>query len=324
MLDPAMRALSRRHDPGLRRPDLWGRPQGWAKFDLQQVPDLGFSVETGEGAAEVNALRPFSGLPIRPMRPFVLQAGADDSVRALNCLSQAIYYEAAREPVRGQQAVAQVVLNRVRHPAYPKSVCGVVYQGAARPTGCQFTFTCDGSLRFPPQPEIWRQVQAVAKRALGGYVDREVGSATHYHAQYVSPYWAPTLVKMTQIGQHIFYRWTGPWGEPPAFTGRYGGGEDELSPELLASFDERTQGLLAPERQGVPAERRITLAVAGEVRTYNVVDPNTRSGERTRVIGTLYAPHRQPTPEEVKRINESLAAMEKDMGPPASAAPSKP
>jgi hypothetical protein len=271
-----------------------------------------------EIAQEVNALRPFSGLPIRPMRPFVLNTDADDRARAIHCMTQAIYYEAAREPLRGQQAVAQVVLNRMRHPAYPKSVCGVVFQGAARATGCQFTFTCDGSLRWAPQADLWRRAEGVAKKALAGYVDKDVGSATHYHATYVAPYWAPTLVKMAQVGAHIFYRWTGPWGEPPAFTGRYAGREADLTPELLASYDARTQGLLSPEKQGVPAERKITLAVAGEVRTYSVVDPTAKGGERTRVIGAIYAPRRQPTPDEVKKINESLAAMERADPPPAA------
>jgi hypothetical protein len=316
--DPSLRDLARRHDPGINRPDTWGRPEGWASLDLRSVPDLGLSVEAPEVAQEVNALRPFSGLPIRPMRPFVLNADANDRARAVHCMAQAVYYEAAREPVRGQQAVAQVVLNRMRHPAYPKSVCGVVFQGAARATGCQFTFTCDGSLRWAPQADLWRRAETVAKTALAGYVDRDVGSATHYHASYVAPYWAPTLVKMTQVGAHIFYRWTGPWGEPPAFTGRYAGREADLTPELLASYDARTQGLLSPEKQGVPAERKITLAVAGEVRTYNVVDPTAAGGERTRVIGAIYAPRRQPTPDEVKKINESLAAMERGMDAPAA------
>jgi hypothetical protein len=223
--DPAIRDLARRHDPGLRRADLWGRPPGWGNLDLRAIPDLGIPAEQGDEAVALNNLRPFAGLPIRPMKPFVLRADADDSARALHCMTQAIYYEAAREPVRGQEAVAQVVLNRVRHPAYPKSICGVVYQGSARPTGCQFTFTCDGALRWTPQAGLWRQAQDVAKRALAGFVDKDVGSATSYHADYVVPYWAPTLVKMTQVGQHIFYRWTGPWGEPPAFNGHYAGRE---------------------------------------------------------------------------------------------------
>jgi hypothetical protein len=307
---PGARALARRRDPALRRADLWGRPLGWASLDLGKVPDLGLPTDDAQAAVAVNSLRPFSALPIRPMRPFVLHADAADQDRALHCMTQAIYYEAAREPLKGQQAVAQVVLNRVRHPAYPKSICGVVYQGAGLPTGCQFTFTCDGALRFAPQAALWRRAQDVARRALAGYVDREVGSATHYHAAYVAPYWAPTLVKMTQVGQHIFYRWTGPWGEPPAFAGRYAGREADLSPQLLASVDPRTQGLLGP-----PAERKMTLAIAGEVRTYTVLEPPTTpaGAERARMTGAVFAARRQPTPDEVRRINDSLAAMEKGM-----------
>jgi hypothetical protein len=322
-MDPAAEALARRHDPALRVADLWNRPAGWTNLDIRQVPDLGLGEVSGAPAEELNSLRPFAGLPIRPMRPFVLKADAGDRARALKCLTQAIYFEAAREPVAGQQAVAQVVLNRVRHPAYPKSVCAVVYQGSARVTGCQFTFTCDGALRWAPEPALWTRAQGVAKQALGGYVDRQVGSATHYHAAYVSPYWAPTLVKMTQVGAHIFYRWTGPWGEPAAFVGRYAGREAVLTPAILQSVDPRTGGLFAPEQQGVPAERKVTLAVAGDVRTYSVADPAASGGQRTRVLGTIYAARRQPTPDEVQRINDNLARMEKAMdAPPASAAPS--
>jgi hypothetical protein len=314
-----VQALAVRFDRDLRQPDLWGRPDGWSSFDLRNVPDLGLTAASPQTAQEINALRPFSRLPIRPMKPFVLQTDPGDRQRALTCLSQAIYYEAAKEPLSGQQAVAQVVLNRLRHPAYPKSVCGVVYQGAARPTGCQFAFTCNGALKWTPQAALWRQAMNVAGRALGGYVDRDVGSATHYHAAYVTPYWAPTLVKMTAVGQHIFYRWTGPWGEPPAFNGRYGGHENELTAQLLASDDPRMSGVLDPERQGIAPARKVTLAVAGEVRTYTVADPSAADGQRTRVIGTLQPSRRQPTAEEVKAINDNLAAMEKSMDAPKPA-----
>ena len=257
------------------------------------------------------------------MRPFVLNADADDSARALHCMTQAIYYEAAREPQKGQEAVAQVVLNRLRHPAYPKSVCGVVYQGGGLSTGCQFTFTCDGSLRWAPQLAYWRRAEDVAKHALAGFVDKEVGSATHYHAAYVVPYWAPTLVKMVQVGQHIFYRWTGPWGEPPAFQGRYAGHEAELSQALLTGYDPRTQGLFGGPTG--PVQRQVTLAVGGEVRTYTVVDPGAppaaAGADRSRSGAALYAARRQPTPDEIRRINDSLAAMEKGLDG-GSAAPS--
>jgi spore germination cell wall hydrolase CwlJ-like protein len=324
-MDPAMRALALRHDPGSRAPDLWARPKGWGSLDLREAPSLGFSTTEGQTAEELNSLRPFADLPIRPMRPFILKASGEDRARAVECLSQAVYYEAAREPQVGQEAVAQVVLNRMRHPAYPKSVCGVVYQGSARATGCQFTFTCDGALAYAPVPALWKRARAVAERALNGYVDKSVGSATHYHAQYVAPYWAPTLVKMTQVGQHIFYRWTGPWGEPAAFTGRYAGGEAYLTQAVLGGVDSRTQGgLFSPETQGVPADRKVTLAVAGEVRTYTVSDPTMPGGDRTRVRGVLMTSRRAPTPEEVKRINQSLEALERNLGAKAatgSAAP---
>jgi len=308
-LDPAAASLAERSLPG-RRADTWGRPLGWTSLDLSSPPDLGFGAATEQAAVEINALRPFSTLPIRPMRPFVLRTDQADAARAETCLAQAVYYESAREPSLGQAAVAQVVLNRLRHPAYPKSVCGVVYEGASRPTGCQFTFTCDGSLAHAPAGGLWLQAQAVARRALAGFVVKDVGSATHYHAEYVAPYWAPTLVKMKQIGQHIFYRWTGPWGEPGAFTGRYAGGEANLSPAILSALDARTQGLFAPESQGVAAGRKITLAVAGDVRTYTVADPEASDGERTRVAGMLQPTRRRPTAAEIQEINASLARME--------------
>lgn len=113
-------------------------------------------------------------------------------------------------------------------------------------------------------------------------------------------------------------------GRTPAFTGRYAGGEAYLSPAVLGSLDARTQGgLLALDAQGAPSERKITLAVAGEVRTYSVVDPTMPSGERKRVMGVLMTTRRAPTPDEVKRINQSLEAMERSMDQkPAASAPS--
>jgi hypothetical protein len=312
-MDPSARALAVRHDPYIRQADTWNRPEGWQDLNLDQAPDLGLP-QTGQTAQEINDLRPFAELPIRPMKPFYLKGAGPDRARAVECLTQAVYYEAAREPGLGQEAVAQVVLNRVRHPAYPKSVCAVVYQGAARASGCQFTFTCDGSLRWKPEPVLWSRARKVAEAALNGHVARQVGSATHYHADYVAPYWAPTLVKMTKVGQHIFYRWTGPWGEPAAFTGRYAGREAELTPAVLTGLDARTQGgVLNPEAQGVPPARTVNLAVAGEVRTYTVADPTAADGQRTRVKGTLYAARRAPTPDEVKAINERLAVVERGL-----------
>ena len=183
----------------------------------------------GEQAKVINASLPFAGGPMHSAQPFALTGSNLDERRALLCLTQAVYYEAGFEPVDGRRAVAQVVLNRLRHPAFPKSVCGVVYQGAGSGT-CQFTFVCDGALYRPPALGAWRQAEEIARAALGGFVERSVGEATHYHADYVAPRWAPLLAKVAQIGQHIFYRWPGGWGQPAAFTGRYiGEPRDPLS-----------------------------------------------------------------------------------------------
>lgn len=174
----------------------------------------------GEQAKVINAALPFSTSPVQSAQPFAIRGDDLDHRRALLCITQAVYYEAGFEPLEGRRAVAQVVLNRMRHPAFPKSVCGVVYQGARSPV-CQFSFVCDGSLYRAPAPDAWREAKAVAAAALLGYVETEVGSATHYHADYVAPRWAPMLTKITQLGAHIFYRWPGAWGQRAAFTGRY-------------------------------------------------------------------------------------------------------
>ncbi len=176
----------------------------------------------GDQAKLINAALPFAGGPLHAARPFMVGGGDLDQRRALLCLTQAVYYEAGFEPVEGRRAVAQVVLNRMRHPAFPKSVCGVVYQNNGAGV-CQFTFVCDGALYRAPAQDAWRRAQEIAQAALAGYVDTTVGEATHYHADYVAPRWAPLLAKVAQIGQHIFYRWPGAWGQPTAFTGRYVG-----------------------------------------------------------------------------------------------------
>ena len=139
----------------------------------------------------------------------MVQEDETSRARALMCLALAISYEAGHEPLAGQEAVAQVILNRLRHPAFPKTLCGVIYQGAERRTGCQFTFTCDGSLRRPRSALAMAQATAVAEQVLNGGASFTVGGATHYHANYVSPYWAPSLVKIRAIGAHIFYRMPG-------------------------------------------------------------------------------------------------------------------
>jgi spore germination cell wall hydrolase CwlJ-like protein len=153
--------------------------------------------------------------PFQTFAPVHFMAAQEQRINA-DCLSRAIYYEARSESARGQLAVAEVVLNRVAHRLYPNNICGVVYEGTDRATGlswrgsrmsCQFSFTCDGSeARRPPDGSQWAQAQRIAAHAMMGLSTSVTGQATHYHANYVSPYWAPRLVHTETIGAHIFYR----------------------------------------------------------------------------------------------------------------------
>jgi spore germination cell wall hydrolase CwlJ-like protein len=193
---------------------------------IPAVPPQLFESITPEQAVTLNAAVPISSLPNPAAAPFKLSDVSEfDRARAVNCLAMAVYYEAANQGDTGEAAVAQVVLNRMRNPLFPKTVCGVVFQGSGQSTGCQFTFTCDGSLSRQPSADGWRQAKLVAERALGGFVQKDVGEATHYHTMWVVPYWQPTVLKVAQIGAHIFYRWNGDLGRPAAFTGAYAGSE---------------------------------------------------------------------------------------------------
>ena len=180
----------------------------------------------GAGAALID----FVGGPVARAMRFD-HSGVDRS-RAIECLTAAVYYEAASEPDQGQRSVAQVVLNRVAHPSYPNTVCGVVYQGSERTTGCQFSFTCDGSLNRRPSAFFWERARRVAEAALSGYVEPSVGLATHYHTVAVHPYWAPSLNYITTVGAHRFYRFKGRAGEAVTFRFAYAGGEPMAAPHL--------------------------------------------------------------------------------------------
>ena len=176
-----------------------------------------------------------SGIVAQVLPPRILPAAAppflaatrspDDAARAVQCLTEAVYYEARSEAEDGQRAVAQVVLNRVRDRAFPGSVCGVVYQGATRRTGCQFSFTCDGSMNGRREPSAWERARAVAGAALAGSVYAPVGSATFYHANYVLPWWAGSMARIGSVGAHIFYRWRGAMENALAFRQAYVGVE---------------------------------------------------------------------------------------------------
>jgi spore germination cell wall hydrolase CwlJ-like protein len=131
------------------------------------------------------------------------------SATEVKCLATAIYFEARGEPEKGQIAVAQVVLNRLKNPAYPKTVCGVVYQNKDKRNQCQFSFACDGIPDRITEPDVWDQSLSLARRVLNDeqamYLP-DIGASTHYHAVYVRPDWARTMRKMEKIGGHVFYK----------------------------------------------------------------------------------------------------------------------
>lgn len=327
-MDPALLALARRHDPRPHK-DYWGRVAGWEKLDLHRIPRLGDREADFEEARVINRFKPAAPLALEPSRPFVLTGGEDQRRKALHCLTQAVYFEAGYEPIAGQQAVAQTVINRMRHPGYPKSICGVVYEGAGRSTGCQFSFTCDGSLLRAISPVVWTNAEIVAKRALAGFVMKDIGAATHYHADYVYPYWAPTLVKLKTVGTHVFYRWTGPSGAQAAFKGRYSGNET-VSADVLMSADPRTLEAAPPGLEPAEAIADGVLPVAtGE--PAKIVSPDGVVEILAPIAGdpaaAMRGGRRLPTPEEVERINKALGALEPVVDPtvkPAEAAPPPP
>ncbi len=204
--------------------------------------------------------------------PFSLaNASAADRSRSLDCLTAAVYYESATEPLDGQRAVAQVIINRVRHPAYPNTICGVVFEGAQRRTGCQFSFTCDGSLRRQPMPTYWGRSREVAAAALNGYVYAPVGLALNYHANYVVPYWASSLSKNANVGLHIFYRWRGNQGRPGAFTDRYAGAEPAIA--WRGGFGQPTRAETQLAAAAAEREARQAAAIAAAEAAMNGGSP---------------------------------------------------
>lgn len=308
-LTPSQLALAMRHDPNLLQPALYGLTPGWESLTLAGKPGL----EPGKSGLEAQrlnaAMAPASGA-LRPALPFVFKGSAQDRRRALRCLTQAVYYEAALEPENGQAGVAQVVLNRVRDPNYANTVCGVVFEGAERVTGCQFSFTCDGSLGQAPVGWAWERARKVAEQALNGAVAQEVGTATHYHADYVHPWWAPTVAKVTQIGAHIFYRWKGVYGETAAFRKTYNGREPAIDearfsrPRLTIAAGAATGG---PDPDAVVADAPLrTVEVDGRQRVVGVVSLGGR---------------RLPTRDEVAAINARLSAVDPSSTTPKPAAP---
>jgi spore germination cell wall hydrolase CwlJ-like protein len=200
-------------------------PHGQATATIPRAPDdspvptvepLELDASHPDEARQLNAEIPFSTAPNPAARPFQFKGDVIGLARATDCLASAMIYEAG-DDTKGQRAVGQVVLNRLRHPAFPKTVCGVVFQGQERATGCQFTFTCDGAMARRPSAAAWERARGNASRMLAGDVFTPVGHSTHYHTDWVMPYWSKSLDKVTAVDTHLFFRWQGWWGTPGAF-----------------------------------------------------------------------------------------------------------
>jgi spore germination cell wall hydrolase CwlJ-like protein len=249
-------AGSRPAVPGSRQPGMVQRPAYAELLALTQYSRT--AISEADAARQANLGLPLLANALQTARPFALPAGIDlpGADRARQCLALAMYYEAAFEGPAGRKAVAQVVLNRVRHPAFPHDVCSVVFQRTPSNI-CQFTFACDGAMLRSRLPALWQQTLAEAQAALRGTVYAGVGMATHYHADYVFPVWAPRLEKIAAIGTHLFYRWPDGWGLRRAFSAAHDGSEPALA------------GLERPVEASPPIPIPADLAaLAGEVAPY--------------------------------------------------------
>ena len=231
-----------------------GTPTSHVQTAPPTIPAMAVRPIAPDQAVKVNSEIPVAGGPNPAASIFRFNGNASSRLQATNCLASAVYYEAGNQDVDGERAVAQVVLNRVRHPAFPSTICGVVYEGSTKPTGCQFTFTCDGSLNREPDADGWSRALQVAKASLNGYVYAPVGWATHYHANYVVPVWASTMAKNAVVGAHLFYRWAGAWGNPAVFAKAYAAHEPNAA--TLREF-----ALAAPHVTPVYGQKQLAQAI---------------------------------------------------------------
>ncbi|MET0310195.1 MAG: cell wall hydrolase [Sphingomonas sp.] len=280
---PALLVVNAPRVPHHKRPPVVLSKRVVPQAELPPVEPVELQALAPEDAKAVNDSIPFSTAPNPAARAFHLSGAADSQARAIDCLAAGVYYEAGDDSV-GQRAVAQVILNRLRHPAFPKTVCGVVFQGSERTTGCQFTFACDGAmLRYTPTEVAWTRARQVARLALSGSVYKPVGHATHYHTDWVVPYWSASLDKITEVHTHLFFRWAGWWGTPPAFNRGYAGIEPNvplmarLSPAHIGEATAATTPANDPAGLGVNLaaipDSAVPAPVAGDPNVFLIVLP---------------------------------------------------
>ncbi|WP_374571819.1 cell wall hydrolase [Phenylobacterium sp.] len=233
-MDSGALSVARRHDP----------LAGGQTLRDRQVALFTARLERDERRTRGDLMLRASLPALEPALPLAV-SGALQASRDLQCLTQAVYYEARGETPAGQAAVAQVVLNRVRSSAFPGSVCAVVFQGAGG-KGCQFSFACNGAMNAGYEGGAWTRAQRVASRALAGYVMSAVGRSTHFHTTAVAPAWGPRMVRVAQVGSHVFYRFA-----------RRG---EVAAPDLAPPADiQRVFAAPAPSLDGVkPATIRLT------------------------------------------------------------------
>ncbi len=215
----------------------------------------------------------------RSFGPYVAHSSDSD----FDCLSQAVYYEARGEGRDGQVAVAQVVMNRAQDPRYPRTVCGVVFQGVNSGKACQFSFACDGSMARRKEHRAWRHAQNVARDVLAGRAYSEaVDRATHFHTTGVNPAWSRTLTRVARVGTHIFY-------SLPAHRGGYRIRQASLTTQEQALVQADTDAILAVSELP-PAAAPVSDAPAAETAPVNaVVAPEATSAAPADPI-TLPAP----------------------------------
>ncbi|WP_234715964.1 cell wall hydrolase [Sphingopyxis macrogoltabida] len=267
------------------------------------------------GYADATALPPADPAALRdeafvgpPAKSYVFRGvTALDRERAHYCLTSAIYYEAASETDDGMRGVAQVIINRARHPSFPNTICGVVFQGSQRAGVCQFTFSCDGAMARAPSKPNWLRASRIASAALGGYVFPKVGLATHYHTTAIWPRWGKSLVMTNIVGAHIFHRWRGRWGMPDAFRAPYLGREPVPGPYLPVA-----QQLAILKGQGIAPGAGPLPAITGPAAAAPLPDvaaaplPSTMA-QQGRDIGTptAPAPATPPVTYSDPRLNQS-------------------
>lgn len=231
------------------------------------------------------------------------RADAEEMLRQRQCLATAIYYEARSESAKGQLGVAEVIVNRVNDHRYPNSICDVVFQGATRTTGCQFTFTCDGAMRHKPRGAKWDKAESIAAHVIMDLNERKTAGATHYHATYVNPVWNSGLIRTKKIGTHIFYRF--PRGSEWSVA----------SARQSARLTQRRSGMKAIVPAGAAAEAKTTLLTPASAKAETVEDLNAQSLDSMQPAVPVEAAAAAPnvTRRIVRRVVDGVVVEEKQV-----------